>query len=253
LVKLALFLFANFSDGQRIGTLMRPVHYDLALLPINSGGSPRLCGHVFIDLEPTTTTNLVTLHGVDITVLDVSVEQVLLVTGNESVASNSSNKDRFLQLEDLCFSGLFEQVKEAHTVIQKESERQQIDIILKEILIKDKRYRLGLFYVAKVREDARGFFRTNYRNDNTSCCIQGYVYKSLFLPFLFSCCVSLLLTSNSFYSSWFGGTQMEASSARKVLPCFDEPGFKTTFEINIAHDKTMAAISNMPETGTHPM
>ena len=46
---------------------------------------------------------------------------------------------------------------------------------------------------------------------------------------------------------------MEASSARKVLPCFDEPGFKTTFDVNIAHDKAMTAISNMPETDTHPM
>ena len=59
--------------------------------------------------------------------------------------------------------------------------------------------------------------------------------------------------SHPFYFSWFGGTQMEASSARKVLPCFDEPGFKTTFDVNIAHDKAMTAISNMPETDTHPM
>lgn len=245
----ALFLFANnLSDGQRIGSFMRPIHYDLALLPIISGSSPRLCGHVFIDLEPTTTTNLVTLHGSDITILDVSVEQVILVTGNESAASNSSNKDRFLQLEDLCFSGLFEQTNEAQTFTQEEPEKQQIDIVLKEILIKDKRYRIGLFYVAKVREDNRGFFRANYRNDNTSCCIQGY-NKILFLAILV-----LFVTSNSFYYfSWFGGTQMEASNARKVLPCFDEPGFKTTFDVNIAHDKAMTAISNMPETDTHPM
>lgn len=190
----ALFLFANnLSDGQRIGSFMRPIHYDLALLPIISGSSPRLCGHVFIDLEPTTTTNLVTLHGSDITILDISVEQVILVTGNESVASNSSNKDRFIKLEDLCFSGLFEQTNEAQTFTQEEPEKQQIDIILKEILIKNKRYRIGLFYVAKVREDNRGFFRANYRNDNTSCCIQGY-NKILFLAILV-----LFVTLNSFY------------------------------------------------------
>lgn len=173
---LALFLLANLSDGQRIGSLMRPVHYDLAFLPIISGGAPRLCGHVFIDLEPTTTTNLVTLHGADISIIDVSVEQVFLVG-----KSNSSNsKDRFLQLEDLCFSGLmYEQVNEAHTVIQEEPEKQQLNIILKETLIKEKRYRLGLFYVAKVNDDSRGFFRANYRNDHTSCCIQGYIQIKL--------------------------------------------------------------------------
>lgn len=173
---LTWFLLANLSDGQRIGSLMRPVHYDLAFLPIISGGSPRLCGHVFIDLEPTTTTNLVTLHGADITIIDVSVEQVFLVGKWNS--SNNNNKDRFLQLEDLCFSGLmYEQVNEAHTVIQEEPEKQQLNIILKETLIKGKRYRLGLFYFAKMSDDSRGFFRANYRNDQTSCCIQGYTYK----------------------------------------------------------------------------
>jgi hypothetical protein len=171
---LTLFLLANFSDGQRIGSLMRPVHYDLAFLPIISGGAPRLCGHVFIDLEPTTTTNLVTLHGADITIIDVSVEQVFL---DGKFNSSNNSKDRFLQLEDLCFSGLFELVNEAHTVIQEEPEKQQLNIILKETLIKGKRYRLGLFYFAKVNDDSRGFFRANYRNDHTSCCIQGYTYK----------------------------------------------------------------------------
>jgi aminopeptidase N len=183
LVIMTLFLMANLSDGQRIGSLVRPVHYDLALLPIISGDGPRLCGHVFIDLEPTTTTNLVTLHGADIVIIDVSVEQVFLVAGNESAKSNSSSsdKDRFLLLEDLCFSGLYEPVNEAHTVIQEEPEKQQLNIILKEILIKGNRYRLGLFYVAKVNDDSRGFFRANYRNDNTSCCIQGYtLHKSSF-------------------------------------------------------------------------
>lgn len=195
-VKLALFLFANLSDGQRIGSFMRPIHYDLALLPIISGGSPRLCGHVFIDLEPKTTTNLVTLHGSDITIIDVSVEQVFLVTGNESAASNSNKKDRFLQLEDLCFSGLFVQENEAQTLIQEEREKQQIDIILNEILIKDKRYRIGLFYVAKVRDDSRGFFRANYKNDNTSCCIQGYIQQVSVLAIF----VYLMLHGNRFIS-----------------------------------------------------
>ncbi len=196
LVIMTLFLMANLSDGQRIGSLVRPVHYDLALLPIISGDGPRLCGHVFIDLEPTTTTNLVTLHGADIVIIDVSVEQVFLVAGNESAKSNSSSsdKDRFLLLEDLCFSGLYEPVNEAHTVIQEEPEKQQLNIILKEILIKGNRYRLGLFYVAKVNDDSRGFFRANYRNDNTSCCIQGYtLHKS---SFFFSVLIPFLLKLN---------------------------------------------------------
>lgn len=166
LIKLAVLLFSSVSSGQRIGSLVKPIHYDLLLLPIISGGSPRLCGHVFIDLKPTTSTNLVTFHGTEITILDVSVEQVL-----DTEKKNTS--DLSLQLEDLCFSGLFEQVSEAQTVIQDDPERQQISVVLKQTLIKDQIYRVGLFYVAKVRDDNRGFFRANYKKDNSSCCHEG--------------------------------------------------------------------------------
>lgn len=46
---------------------------------------------------------------------------------------------------------------------------------------------------------------------------------------------------------------MQVTEARKVLPCLDEPGFKSTFDIIVGHNKAMSTLANMPEMATVPM
>ena len=164
---LLIFLFTkNWSTAQRIGSLFRPMHYDLVLLPIISGNSPQLCGHVFVDLEPSATTNILTFHGNEITVRDVSVELVTSYGTNKMPAS-----ERLSSVEKLCFSGLFGDLSGDVDAIQKEDEKQQINVELKKPLMQNKQYRIGVFYVGLVRDEiVRGFFRFNYKNVSSSCC-----------------------------------------------------------------------------------
>jgi cytosol alanyl aminopeptidase len=45
---------------------------------------------------------------------------------------------------------------------------------------------------------------------------------------------------------WYAFTQFEPISARLMFPCFDEPGFKTPFEISVVIPEDLAAVGNTP-------
>jgi cytosol alanyl aminopeptidase len=48
--------------------------------------------------------------------------------------------------------------------------------------------------------------------------------------------------------AWYGFTQFEATDARRAFPCFDEPGYKVSFDLSLTVPKGMIAVANTPET-----
>jgi aminopeptidase N len=47
--------------------------------------------------------------------------------------------------------------------------------------------------------------------------------------------------------AWYAYTQFESTDARRAFPCFDEPGFKTPYEVVIAAPRSTMALANAPE------
>ncbi len=46
--------------------------------------------------------------------------------------------------------------------------------------------------------------------------------------------------------AWYAMTQFEATSARRAFPCFDEPGYKTPWQLTLRVPRELAALSNTP-------
>jgi aminopeptidase N len=48
--------------------------------------------------------------------------------------------------------------------------------------------------------------------------------------------------------AWYAYTQFEPNDARRMFPCFDEPGYKVPFDVSVTTPKGMIAVANSPET-----
>ncbi|KRY83637.1 Aminopeptidase N [Trichinella pseudospiralis] len=82
----------------------------------------------------------------------------------------------------------------------------------------NKRYFLSMSYTGKLADDLQGFYRANYTVEKDN--------------------------------RWILVTQFEPTDARRALPCFDEPEFKSVFTLTVIHPANTTALSNMPAVYT---
>ena len=90
--------------------------------------------------------------------------------------------------------------------------------VIKADIKSDREYAIDISYLAELNDDLAGFYRSSYFDATTNE-------------------TKVIATS-----------QMEATDARRALPCFDEPQMKAKFQVNLGRLRSMTSISNMPST-----
>lgn len=82
-------------------------------------------------------------------------------------------------------------------------------------------YILHFVYTGLMLDDMQGFYRSYYVNDNNE-------------------------------TKWLGSTQFQTHHARRAFPCFDEPRFKATFDVNLKRHRTYSTVSNTRQISSTP-
>nr|XP_054751959.1 aminopeptidase N-like [Lytechinus pictus] len=100
-----------------------------------------------------------------------------------------------------------------------ESRYSFLRIALTEGLQQGQTYNVTIVYIAEIREQWDGLYRSSYVDDRGN-------------------------------QSWMAVTQFQPVSARYAFPCFDEPIFKAIFNVQIMHRTNMVALSNGREIDT---
>ncbi|KAK7075269.1 hypothetical protein SK128_014549 [Halocaridina rubra] len=101
-------------------------------------------------------------------------------------------------------------------------DRQFLSAHLETPVIENVKYRYSMYYTTELGHHPQGFFSFKYSDAN------GAERRS-------------------------AATAFQPTYARRAFPCFDEPALKATFNISLARQTNMTAISNMPLRSTKRM
>ncbi|KAM4051005.1 leucyl-cystinyl aminopeptidase [Anomaloglossus baeobatrachus] len=96
---------------------------------------------------------------------------------------------------------------------------EMIAMVLPKMLMKGSECLLSIEYHANFSSSYYGFYKISYQGEHDN-------------------------------STWLAATQFEPLAARKAFPCFDEPAFKSTFQLTIRRSAAHIALSNMPKVNT---
>lgn len=194
-----LLLSSNIVAPENIIQLpliVTPIQYQLTILPVLEDNA-RLCGHVWIDVKAELETNMIILHAVDL-----SVAKAVVLPLSKSQLIGLDQLESGQNVEELCFNSIvYHDVSASHSdisdIVHHDGQKDMLTIILKENLIKNANYRIGILYTGNIYDMAtsQGFFKSQYEASNQGdCCkrffiglnCKSYRIANLFLDLFYS-------------------------------------------------------------------
>lgn len=178
----------------RLPRAIEPISYNITLVPFLMEGNYTFHGEVKIIIRTIEPTRNITLHAASLHIHtgNVYVRYVDDAWGLESLPSKIMKISR--QYAD--------------------NEKQFYVIKLKDMLMNNTRYEIGIKFTGELNDYMQGFYRSSYMLGNKT--------------------------------RWVAATQFQPTDARRAFPCFDEPALKAKFRLNLARPANMSTLFNMP-------
>src|SRR5437588_2421348 len=142
----------------------------------------------------------------------------LRFSGSETVQLNVESPTRQVVFNALDISVTDARIDDnpiANSAVKTDTKNELVTLSLPEEL-QPGQHTLALKFIGKINQFGRGLFYAKYQEQGTGA-------KKLLL-----------------------GTQFEATDARRLFPCWDEPSFRARFQLTVVVPENWLAISNMP-------
>ena len=163
----------------QLPTIVSPTHYRLTLLPILDN-TPRLCGHVWIDVTARMETSMMIFHAA----ADMTVMKTIVMPLTPTTSELKLEYEDGQMVEDLCFNAVVFQdsVANYHNIASafyQDGQKELFTVTLRENMKRGARYRVGLLYTGSVYDKGSyGFFRVQYEASSYADCCKRY-YSAL--------------------------------------------------------------------------
>lgn len=203
------------NSPYRLSDASFPIHYDLYLKTnVHNEGDRAFSGHVNILVEFRETTDHLKLNTGQI---DIKLASISDFEGNLLIANAPTNfGDDFLTV-----NFLYE--------FQAGSQ-----------------YFINIEFQADLRLDGTGFYRSSYEDSSGDTVWYASTNVSIIYQYCFEIKKIIFIPPIFYY-------KFKPIKARQTFPCYDEPGYRTTFNIEIEHHNSYSALSNMPQESILPV